>query len=165
MVGFRHQAVTQIKQLGAGSVPGWVTASLRPAYRNAKREVIVSGTVDWGQTLWNCRLFRHRFSAVFLCPHANAIHHRKEWLRSRSQGGTCDRKKVKERRNGKKRGKGKRGWRYVKGNSRTDGTTNKKNEKKIVFGGFWCRWWLRVSTRNLEIRNSVLTDPKTSAND
>ena len=91
------------------------------------REVIFSETVDWGQTLWNGWLYRHRFSAVFLCFRANAIQHRREWRRSHSQGGTSGGKTVKERGNGKKGGKGKRGWGYVKGNSRTGGTTNKKN--------------------------------------
>ena len=46
VVDVRHQAVTQVKQFGAGSVLGWVTAGLRSAYRNAEREVIFSETVD-----------------------------------------------------------------------------------------------------------------------
>ena len=46
-------------------------------------------------------------------------------------GGTSGGKTVMERGNGKKGGKGKREWRYVKGNSRTGRTTNLKKNKKI----------------------------------
>ena len=79
--GYSSQAI------GAGSVLGLVTASPRPAYRNVEREIISSETVDWGPTLLNSRLYWHRFSAVFLCPRGNAIQHRRERLRSHSQGG------------------------------------------------------------------------------
>ena len=51
VVGVRYQAITQVKQFGAESLLGWVTASPRPAYQNAERQVIFSETVDWGQTL------------------------------------------------------------------------------------------------------------------
>ena len=51
VVGVQHQAVTQVKRLGAESVRGWVTAGPRPAYRSAEWQVIFSETVDWGQTL------------------------------------------------------------------------------------------------------------------
>ena len=51
VVGVRHQTVTQVKQLGAGSVLGWVTAGPRTAYRNAEREIIFREPIDWGQTL------------------------------------------------------------------------------------------------------------------
>ena len=87
VVGFRCQAITQVKQLFAGSVLGWVTAGPRPAHRNAEREVIFQRLLDWGQTVLNGRLYWHRFSAVSLCPRANAIQHRREWLRSHSHGG------------------------------------------------------------------------------
>ena len=70
--------MTQVKQLDAGSVLGWVTAGPRPAHRNAEREVIFQETVDWGRNLLNGRLYWHKFSAVFLFfPCANTIHHRK----------------------------------------------------------------------------------------
>ena len=39
VVGVRCQAITQVKQLLAPSVLGWVTAGPRPAQRNAEREV------------------------------------------------------------------------------------------------------------------------------
>ena len=81
VVGVRCQAITQVKQLFAGSVLGWVTAGPRPAHRNAEREVIFQRLVDWRQTLLNGRTYRHRFSAVSLCPRANAIQHWREWLR------------------------------------------------------------------------------------
>ena len=48
VVGVQYQAITQIKQLFAGSVLGWVTAGPRPAHRHAEQEVIFSETVDWG---------------------------------------------------------------------------------------------------------------------
>ena len=107
-----------IKQLGARSVLGWVTASPRPAYRNAEREVIFSETVDWGQTLLNGRLYRHRFSAIFLCPGANAIQHRRKWPPSHFQGRDLWREESERKEKG--------GWGYVKGNSPTGGNTNKK---------------------------------------
>ena len=50
-VGIWHQAITQVKQLGAGLVLACVTAGLRSAYRNVERKVTFSDTVDWGQTL------------------------------------------------------------------------------------------------------------------
>ena len=124
MVGVRYQAVTQVKQLGAGSVLGWVTASPRPAYRNAEREVISSGTVYWGQTLRNSQLYRHRFSAVVSCPRANAIQHGRKWLLSHSQGGDLWREKSERKEKWEERRKGETGWEYVKGDSRTGGTTN-----------------------------------------
>ena len=109
MVGVQCQAVTQLKQLSAGSVLGWVTAGPRPACRNAEREVIFSETVDWGQTLLNGRLYRHRFSAVFLCPRANAIQHRREWLRSHSQGRNLWREEGKRKAETGRKEKGEKG--------------------------------------------------------
>ena len=53
VVGVRCQAITQVKQLFAGSVLGWVTAGPRHAHRNAEREVIFQRLLDWGQTLLN----------------------------------------------------------------------------------------------------------------
>ena len=47
MVGVRCQAITQVKQLGAGSVLGWVTTGPRPVNRNAEREVIFLEILDW----------------------------------------------------------------------------------------------------------------------
>ena len=85
--GVRCQAITQVKQLFAGSVLGWATAGPRPAHRNAEWEVIFQTVLDCEQTLLNGRLYRHRFFAVSLCPRANAIKHRREWLRSYSHGG------------------------------------------------------------------------------
>ena len=77
MVGVRHQAVTQVKQIYAGSVLRWVTAV--------------------------------------------------------SPGGTSGGTKVKEMGIGKKRGREKRGWGYVKGDSRTGGTTNKEKKKIYIY--------------------------------
>ena len=51
VVGVRCQAITQIKQLFAGSVLGWVTAGPRPAHRNTEREVMFQRLLDWGQTV------------------------------------------------------------------------------------------------------------------
>ena len=51
VVGVRCQAITQVKQLFAGSVLGWVTAGPRPAHPNAEREVITvrleTDSVKW----------------------------------------------------------------------------------------------------------------------
>ena len=87
VVGVRCQAITQVMELFAGSVLGWLTADPWPAHRNAEQEVVFQRLVVGGQTLLNGRLYRHRFSAVSLCPRANAIQHGKEWLRSHSHGG------------------------------------------------------------------------------
>ena len=46
------------------------------------------------------------------------------------KGGTSGGKKMKERGNGKKEGKEKRGWGYVEGSSRTGGTMSK--QKKLI---------------------------------
>ena len=92
VLGVRYQAVIQVKQSGVGSVLGWVTAGPRPAYRNAEREVIFSEPVDWGQTLLNGWLYRHRFSAVFLCLCVNAIQHRRKWHILRGGGALAGRK-------------------------------------------------------------------------
>ena len=66
VVGVRCQAITQVKQLFAGSVLGWLTAGPRLAHRNAEREEIFQRLVDWGQTLLNGRLCRPGFSQ-FTC--------------------------------------------------------------------------------------------------
>ena len=66
-------------------------------------------------TYWS--LYRYRFSLVSLCPRANAIQHRKEWLRLHTQEG-----------NGKRRkwgGGG--GWRCILGDRHTGGNTDTKN--------------------------------------
>ena len=110
MIGVRCRAITQVKQLFAGSVLGWVTAGPRPAHRNVEREVIFQRLLDWGQTLLNGRLYRHRFSAVSLCPHVNAIQYAREWLRSHSHGDTSS---GKDGRDGYKEGKAEergKGW-------------------------------------------------------
>ena len=99
VVGVRSQAITQVKQLRAGPVLGslgWVTVGPRPAHRNAEWHVIFQRLVDWRQTLLNGQLYRHRFSAVFLCPRAKAIRYRREWLWSHSEGGTEKKKGYKE---------------------------------------------------------------------
>ena len=50
-------------------VSAWMmTTGPRPAHRNAEREVIFQRLFDWGQTLLNGRLYRHRFSAVSPLP-------------------------------------------------------------------------------------------------
>ena len=106
MVGVRCQAITHVKQRFAGLVLGWVTAGPRPAHRNAEREVMFQRLLTWGQTLLNGRLYRHRLSAVSevsLCPRANTIQLRREWLRPHSHGGVT--LAVKKKGTGDKEGK------------------------------------------------------------
>ena len=50
----------------------WMGYRRSAVHRSAERKVILSETVNWEQ---NGGLCRHRFSAVFLCPRANAIKH------------------------------------------------------------------------------------------
>ena len=101
VVGVRHQAVTQVQQLGAGSVLAWMTAGSGPAYRNAER-----GRLFFSET---CRLGTDCEIADCIgtgCPQfssalvVNAIQHRREWLQSHCRGRTSGGKKVKERENG-----------------------------------------------------------------
>ena len=63
---------------------GWVTAS---ATRTSERRVedYYSEIGDYRQTLLSGQLYRHRFSAISLCPRANAIQHTRESLRSHTQ--------------------------------------------------------------------------------
>ena len=107
VVGVRHRAVTRVKQLGAGSVFGWVTAGPRPAYQNAEREIIFPETVDCGDRLcgmadcidagfppFSCALVQMRYSiGENGCGHI-------------LKGGTFGGKTVKERGTGGKEERG-----------------------------------------------------------
>ena len=77
------------------SVFGWGTANPQPAHRNTEREIIFQKR----RTLSNGWLYGHRFSAFsWICLRTNVIQHRKEWLRSDSQGEISSGKGVKKRR-------------------------------------------------------------------
>ena len=77
----RFQGITEVKQLFAESVFMQVSTSPRHAYRNAEREIIFQRQM--GDRRYG-RLYRHRFSTIFLCP--RAIQRSNEWLRLHSEG-------------------------------------------------------------------------------
>ena len=79
----------------------WMGDRRSAVHRSAERKVIPSETEDWGQ---NGGLYRHRFSAFFLCPRANTIQHGEHgygYFLNEGGGGDSGGKKVKGE-NGKK---------------------------------------------------------------
>ena len=65
-----------------------------------------SKNIYWRQTLFSGRLYRHRFSAVSLCPRANAIQHWRERLRPHSKGGKLWLEEIDRKKKGRDRWKG-----------------------------------------------------------
>ena len=100
-----------------------MTVGQHPAHRNAERKVFFSETVDWGKTLLNDRLYRHRFPAVSLCPRANAIPAKERIAAVTFSRGDLWRKGDKKRGKGENEERGKREWGMCKAIA-TGRTTN-----------------------------------------
>ena len=134
------QAITQVKQFGAGSVLGWVSAGPRPAHRNAEREA-GSGKREAGS------------------GKREEEEHRREWLRWHSQEGNL-RREESERKKGEREG-----WHmYTQGHSRTGGTTNNKNKNisNVWFIFFQLYWpWKKKPENHKRLCSLEVCNPLT----